>query len=385
MSRIYPLLGLLLGYGLVMWTNPIHLALRDGLRCISRFKRIWLTFALLGLGYAAFHVLTFGGTAQYSLSHLADVGSWEFPRLSEVWREVPVPAVEGVAGIFDNATSTFPLSVVAALLLLMNWRGFHGLLVTALWKRFRFLALPIYLVLLVAAFAALLKPVVFWKLPAWSGPISTAHLLQFSAITDSLAFVFEYLFGVYVQVYLITVCLAWIKGLSFREHQLFQFAVRRFSYVLKWAGLVVLVSTLLVRLPLLLAYFMNIPGVLDYLPLQRGIMSALIILFASVQVSLVLHNESLAKAIGAHFSFLKRDWYRFLWFVVIALLHYLILVTLDAMIRTAVADRTVALLIWKFVFVLLRAFVTGWLLASWVSLFRQCETGRISQESWIRY
>ena len=45
--------------------------------------------------------------------------------------------------------------------------------------------------------------------------------------------------------------------------------MRRFSYVLKWAGIVVLVSTLIVRLPLLLAYFIDLPGVLDYQPLER--------------------------------------------------------------------------------------------------------------------
>ena len=46
--RWVPLLGLLAGYALVMLFNPIRLALRDGFRCIMRFKRIWLTFALLG-------------------------------------------------------------------------------------------------------------------------------------------------------------------------------------------------------------------------------------------------------------------------------------------------------------------------------------------------
>ena len=68
-------------------------------------------------------------------------------------------------------------------------------------------------------------------------------------------------------MYLITVCLAWIKGVSFEEGELFRFAMRRFSYVLEWAGIVVAVSMLIVRLPLLLAYFSNIPGVLDYLPI----------------------------------------------------------------------------------------------------------------------
>src|SRR5205085_5532781 len=97
---------------------------------------------------------------------------------------------------------------------------------------------------------------------------------------DALAFIFEYLFGVYVQVYLIMVCFTWIRGLSFEEGELFRFGVRRFAFVLKWAGIVVVVSTVIVRTPLLLAYFMNIPHVLDYLPLQRLAMCLLIISFA---------------------------------------------------------------------------------------------------------
>ena len=56
--------------------------------------------------------------------------------------------------------------------------------------------------------------------------------------------------------------------------------------------MVVLVSMLIVRMPLLLAYFMNIPDVLDYLPLERAVMCVLIITFSSVQISLALHNES---------------------------------------------------------------------------------------------
>ena len=76
--------------------------------------------------------------------------------------------------------------------------------------------------------------------------------------------------------------------------------MRRFSYVLEWAGIVVIVSILIVRLPLLLAYFRNVPDVLDYLPLERALMSGLIIAFCSVQISLVLHNESLSAAFRAH-------------------------------------------------------------------------------------
>ncbi|MBA2622007.1 MAG: hypothetical protein H0U88_00100 [Chthoniobacterales bacterium] len=386
--RVYPLLGLCAGYLLVLFFNPVRLALRDGFRCIIRYKRIWLTFVLLGFAYSVFQFATFTPLQQASdldLNQVADVRSWTWPQLSEVWRETPLPALEGVAGIFDNATTTYPLSVVAAIMLLLNWRGLHGALLRALRERFKAWGYLIYLVLVLSALASLFKPVVFWRLPAWGTVLPVAGLLKISAGVDAAAFIFEYLFGVYVQVYLITVCLAWIKGLSFTEQGLFKFAVRRFSYVLKWAGVVVLAGTLLVRLPLLLAYFIDLPGVLDYQPVERYLMSTLLVLFCSVQISLTLHNESLRAAICAHWQFIQRNALRLGWFLLIAALHFFLLTACDAIVRGAAADRVAGIILWKGLYVCARGLVTGWLLASWVCLFRQCETGRINQEAWIKY
>ncbi len=386
--RIYPLLGLGVGYLLVMFFNPIRLSFRDGLRCMGRFKRVWLTFALLGAAYSAFKFVTFSplqSATELDLNQVVGFSSWTWPRLVEVWRETPLPTLEGVAGIFDSATTTFPLSVVAAVLLLCNWRGLHGALLSALRKRFRFWSYLIYLVVLLSAIASLFKAIVFWRLPAWGTVLPAAGLLRVSATIDATAFIFEYLFGVYIQVYLITVCLAWIKGLSFTEEGLFQFAVRRFSYVLDWAGIVVLVSTVIVRLPLVLAYFFEVPDVLDYLPIERYAMSIIIILFCSVQISLALHNESLRAAVRAHWQFVRRNADRLGWFLLICGLHFFMLVASDVIVRNAASDRALAVILWKITFVCLRGLVTGWLLASWVCLFRQCETGRADQETWIAY
>lgn len=383
--RVYPLLGLCGGYAVVMLCNPIRLALRDGFRCISRFKRIWLTFTLLGAAYSVFQFATFTPLQQPSdldFSQVLSPGGWAWPSFMEIWREVPLPALEGVAGIFDNATTTYPLSVLAALFLIFNWRGLHGALFRALRKRYGIWGFGIYFVLLVSVVATLLKPVAFWRL---GEGVPAATVLQISATIDAVAFIFEYLFGVYIQVYLITVCLAWVKGLSFHEGDLFRFAMRRFSYVLEWAGIVVIVSTLIVRAPLLLAYFRNVPGVLDFLPLERLVMSALIIAFCSVQISLVLHNESLGAACRAHYQFIRRNLARFGWFLLIAALHFFFLTACDAILRGAIADRVVAVIGWKIIYVCARGLITGWLLASWVCLFRQCETARANQETWIRY
>src|SRR5881396_552801 len=388
LSRVYPLLGLCSGYALVMFFNPVRHALGDGFRCISRYKRVWLTFALLGFAYFVFQFATFTpirNSADLDLNQITSLPSWHWPQLIDVWRETPLPALEGVAGIFDNATTTYPLSVIAAVLMIVNWRGLHSALVRALWKRYRFGGYLIYLILLLSALASLLKPIVFWQLPEWSGLVPAAGLLRISATVDAIAFVFEYLLGVYIQVYLITVCLAWIKGVSFEEGELFRFAMRRFSYVLEWAGIVVAVSTLIVRLPLVLAYFTNIPGVLDYLPIARVLMSGLIIAFCSVQISLALHNETVIDAIPAHFLFVRKNAARLGWFLIICGLHFFAIMICDAIMRSAIADHLGALFLWKFSFAFLRGMVAGWLLASWVCLFRQCESGRINQEKWIQY
>jgi hypothetical protein len=370
-----------------MFFNPIRRAFGDGFRCITRFKRIWLTFALLGFGYFIFQFATFTpirNSADLDLNQDISLPSWRWPTFIEIWRETPLPALEGVAGIFDNATTTYPLSVLAAVFMIINWRGLHGALLRALWKRYRFWSYFIYLILLLSALASLFKPIVFWRLPEWGGLLPASGLMQISATVDTVAFIFEYLFGVYIQVYLITVCLAWVKGVSFEEGELFRFAMRRFSYVLKWAGIVVLFSTLLVRLPLLLAYFKNIPGVLDYLPIQRSVMSGLIIAFCSVQISLALHNESLGDAIRAHRRFIWQNAGPLGWFLLICGIHFFGIMICDAVARGAIADRLGALFLWKFIFACLRGVITAWLLASWVCLFRQREALRLHQEKWIQ-
>src|SRR5215216_2338847 len=385
---VYAWLGFCGGYALVMLFAPGRRALVDGLHCLGRYQRIWITFTVLGFGYFVFPFVTFTPIRKWAdleLSQITSLPQWVWPTLSEIWRETLLPALEGVAGIFDNATTTYPLSVIAAVLMIVNWRGLHGALVRALRKRYGFWGYLIYLILLLSAVASLLKPIVFWRLPQWSNLMPAAGLLRVSATVDAAAFIFEYLLGVYIQVYLITVCLAWIRGLSFEEGELFRFAMRRFSYVLEWAGIVVAVSILIVRLPLLLAYFTSIPGVLDYLPIARFLMSGLIIAFCSVQISLALHNETVVDAMRAHGLFIRKNAARLGWFLAICGIHFFCIMVCDAIVRGAIADRLGALFLWKLSFAFLRGVITGWLLASWVCLFRQCETGRINGEKWIQY
>ncbi len=55
-------------------------------------------------------------------------------------------------------------------------------------------------------------------------------------------FLFEYLLGVGVQIYLILLCYAWIRGMTFDFDGLRRFALRRFAYVVQWAVVVLAIS-----------------------------------------------------------------------------------------------------------------------------------------------
>src|SRR3712207_5686368 len=86
-SPLFPLLGLVAGYALLLFFNPVRLALRDGLRCIMRFKRVWLTFVLLGFAYSVFQFATFQPFepgAALDLNQVAAPATWNWPRLVDV-------------------------------------------------------------------------------------------------------------------------------------------------------------------------------------------------------------------------------------------------------------------------------------------------------------
>src|SRR5688500_12110723 len=93
--RIYPLLGPWGAYLFVLFFSPVRPALRDGLRCILRFKRICLPFVLLGFAYSVFQFVTFTplrAMAELDISQIRAPGTWDWPVFVEIWRDVPLPA-----------------------------------------------------------------------------------------------------------------------------------------------------------------------------------------------------------------------------------------------------------------------------------------------------
>jgi hypothetical protein len=397
----------LAGYPLLMLANPARESLRDGLRCLRRHGSIWMLLALFGLCYVVFQI----GLDLYEHSILPEgMGPvfqwsrpWFLPReaLLDVLKASVLPALEGVAGVFNVLITTFPFSAVAAVLFFVNWEGHHAVLLRALRHKFGGWGWLVYAGILLCAAAALAKPFLFTALflKAANSMEEPLRLLQWSSVIDWLSFLFEIMFGICVQIYLILMVYIWVRGLNFTHRHLVDFAIRRFSYVMKWSAVGMLLGTALIYLPMIAA---NIPELTRHFGgfgryfepdtvfyfvdhMGRPAMAVFLIVFSGMQVILTFHSESLAKAARDLFHFLRKDAWTVGWYLVVAFLHFYFLAVLDTAVRTGFGEGSAPAYAWRLFYPLLAAFVGGWMLAAWVCLYKRSGTGRVRDENWIQY
>jgi hypothetical protein len=394
------LLGALGGYALLMWTNPARRSLRDGLRALKRYPSLWVTLGLCGFCYSAFYLaarvrlaMAQPGSAVFSWAptpfrweaswfYGTDKSLWYLPphSLGQAGRDALLPALESAAGIFDNLVTTFPLSAIAAVLLWINWQGHQRVLFRALRKRFGLLGWLLHLAVLICATAALAKPVLLFFKP----PVDAVLEEQWRPVVGWLSFLFEYSVGVGVQIYLILLAYCWFRGITFSAQHLVDVAIRRFSCVLRWAFVVLFLSTAFIDLPLTLRKFPQFAGLLpagsdafeERLVLVRVLLSAVLLLFATVQITLTFHSEKLRPALMDHFRFVAKRWWSLLWVIIIALIHFYAIHLLNLLIQRGVGEGTTLSIFWELLFPWLNAAVGAWLLASWVGVFRRAEGSR---------
>jgi len=389
-------------YLLVMFFNPARASLRDGIRCMRRYGTVWRMLVLFGLCYAIFQI----GVEVFYFYNLPDgerpVFQWSRPwflpveTAQAILKTSALPALEGVAGLFNVLITTFPFSAIAAVMFLMNWGGHHGVLFRALRRRFDGAGWAIHAGILLCAVAAIVKVVIYGPLLlVLNSFLPGLPILQVSFVVDWLSFLFEIMFGVCVQIYLILMVYAWVRGLNFQHQHLLDFAIRRFSFVMKWSAIVMLASTLLIHLPLILS---NVPPFShivspDKLPhyidhVARPVLAVFLLLFSGMQIILTFHSESLAKALSDYLHFLRKDALTIFSFLVIALAHFYFLNVLNEVMKSGFAnngDLTTITIVWRLFYPLLSAFVSGWLLASWVCLYKRSEAGRVHAGDWIKY
>jgi hypothetical protein len=412
-------LGAVLAYAVLMGTNPVRHAFLDGIRALRRYPRLIAIPAGLGLCYALFHTgLILFFYAVLPLEQRPAFGwqfAWVMPRavsrLSEAhslgdwlsaffadphWQAARAGLLDGLeslAGLF-NAVTTFPVSALAAFALLFNWRGHHATLREALRKRFGRWALLVHAAILLCALSAIVAPALYGpSLIYLNRSVPRMLLVRWSALIDWFSSLFAYLFGVGVQIYLILIVYTWLRGLNWTPLHLMNLAIRRFSFVVKWAAVVMAFSSLLIDLPRVTALLFRFddPLFLNHIFLYtdriaRPLLALFLIFFSTMQITLTFHSETLRKALGQHLAFLRRFWWQLSWFLLVASVHLFALALLDRTLTLGLGgDSTSAGLLWILFHPLPVALLTAWLLASWVSLFKRCQTGRVQAPDWIPF
>jgi len=248
--------------------------------------------------------------------------------------------------------------------------------------------------ILLCALSAVVEPVLFGPSLIYLNRVAPGLLIvRWSALIDWLSSLFAYLFGVGVQVYLILIVYTWLRGLNWTPVHLMDLAIRRFSFVVKWAAVVMVISSLLIDLPRVFALLFRFddPLFLNHIlvytdRIARPLLALFLIFFSTMQITLTFHSETLGKAVAQHLQYLRRFWWQLSWFLLIAALHLFGFALLNRTLLLGFGgDSTVAGLIWNFVHPVLGALLAAWLLSSWVSLYKRCETGRIQAPDWIPF
>ncbi len=380
----------LVGYALMMWTNPAHDGLRDGFRALRRYPALWAIPGLFGFCAALFQLAQRVYFAW--MSPPSDEPAFFWLRGDFWWlphddllgalHASRLPAFETLAGIFNCLTATFPVSALAAILLLINRGGHQGVLIRALHKRLGIAGWAIHLGILVCALAAIAKPLLYVA-PQILGPGSAAAetVLQWSRFIVSLSFVFEYLCSLFVQTYLILLAYIWARGLTFTHAHLVDFSLRRFSSVVKWAAVVMVLSVVFIEAPLILRSFAPFAGWFpeqeafsQRLAIVRGLLAVFALVAATMQITLIFHSESLSTALRDHRAFLAKHWWPFAWFIVVAALHCFALHAIQRIVASGLGEGAASWVVWTLLFPWIAGIVLGWLLASWVCVYKRCAT-----------
>ena len=265
---------------------------------------------------------------------------WQPPSLREVAAAAWLPTGESSAAIFNCVFTTFPLSALWAVLFLVNWRGVQVALARGLLRRLgRLAGTVVHLGLVVCSAAALIKPLLFLGLQRFNFYLGSVPLERAGEITNWLSFLFEYLLGVGMQIYLVLLCYAWLRGLTFDFDSLRRFALRRFVFVVKWALVVMVVGSIGINLPLIIATFQPPDHRFDprgTILVTRVLLCSVLLALCAVQALLVFHNETFRRALVDQWRLWRSYGWHLAWFVVIVALHFFLLEAADALLPGAV-------------------------------------------------
>jgi hypothetical protein len=351
----------------------------NGWRCVLRHASLWKLPAGFALAYGLFQLVDFF-VLHWRLGRIPEVSPWFVstqPEPVQLALASILPAAELLAGAMNCLVATFPVSILCGFLFFGNYRGLTGELAYALLRRYRIWGWMWIGLLAACALASIAKPLTLLALPELAAILSFHELLVVSSAVNALSFAFEYLLGTCLQVYLLLIAYGWVRGLHFRRARVLQFAVRRMGFVLKWALVIILATLALIHLPLFVeAWITGDPIGWTTLFIAESIvrpaLAAVMLAMATVQIRLVLHNDSLRSAIAAHGRFLKRHGLRCLVFL-LAAFAFLFLLRIVHYGGNAWLGAPLSRHLWAIMLDIAGAIAGGWILASWVCFYKRCE------------
>jgi hypothetical protein len=351
----------------------------NGWRCVLRHASLWKLPAGFALAYGLFQLVDFF-VLHWRLGRIPEVSPWLVstpPEPVQLALASILPAAELLAGAMNCLVATFPVSILCGFLFFGNYRGLTGELAYALLRRYRIWGWMWLGLLAACALASIAKPLTLLALPELATILSFHELLVVSSAVNALSFAFEYLLGTCLQVYLLLIAYGWVRGLHFRRARVLQFAVRRMGFVLKWALVIILATLALIHLPLFVeAWITGDPIGWTTLFIAESIvrpaLAAVMLAMATVQIRLVLHNDSLRSAIAAHARFLKKHGLRCLVFL-LAAFAFLFLLRIVHYGGNAWLGAPLSRHLWAIMLDIAGAIAGGWILASWVCFYKRCE------------
>ncbi|HEY5704984.1 MAG TPA: hypothetical protein VIS96_05370 [Terrimicrobiaceae bacterium] len=353
----------------------------NGWRCVLRHALIWKLPAGLALAYGLFQLADFC-LLHWRMGRIPDISPLLVrtgPEPVQIALTAILPASESLAGSLNCLVATFPISILCGFLFLANYRGLTAELARALSRRLGIWGWLLLIALGACALAAIAKPLTLLALPELAQILSFREFLLVSSLVNALSFAFEYLLGTCLQVYLLLVAYGWVRGLHFRRARVLHFAVRRMGFVLKWALVIILATFALIHLPIFFEAWITGEAVgwrtfAAAEALARPALATVMLALATVQIRLVLHNDSLRGAVAAHGRFLKRHGLPCLVFLLSA---FGLLFLLKGFQHAGTAWLAAALWrnVWAILLEILCAISGGWILASWVCFYKRCEGG----------
>lgn len=354
-------------------------SLRYGWRCLKQYPDLWRIPILFTLAYTVFNIFAYNIVPDRMGIHF---NPWKNPDpyapwVAKAFTETFWAAAENMSGVFNYLIVTFPLSALIGLVYCLDVGGIRTEFHRAVYRRFPRLGHVIAPAVIITAVAALLKPVFFVALYPLAQQFSGWQVLRVGSAIGVLSFLFEYLLATFLQVYLVLMAFAWVRGLRFERNHLLHFSLRRLGYVLKWIALISLPGFLILAASF---FFVNTRSFMTLNHFVQSILIPVVTLFtllmASVQITLTLHNESLHKAIEDHFHFLHIHFWDMIIFAVAGILLFWQLKIFLYVLQLKFGIYTFVGLSTELLESAIRGLLGGWLLAGWVCLYRHWSKGK---------